>query len=155
MSVTSSNSVALTTEDKNAVATSDNHGRNATLTINGTAVQSDGLKVNVVTANLQADFTLNALAGEYRRCQQDLRRHRRRSYFQPCAQVNTANLASIGIGNINTGSIGKYVPNGTVYSLSDLGTESQRRRQQRRHQPLGAEHRQRGDSGTCRICAAA
>lgn len=36
--------------------------------------------------------------------------------------MNLANSASIGIGNINTGSIGKYVSNGTVYSLSDLGS---------------------------------
>ncbi len=33
-----------------------------------------------------------------------------------------AALASIGIGNVNTGSIGKTVSNGTIYSLADLGS---------------------------------
>ncbi len=121
VSVTSSNSVALSTEDKNAVATSESHGRNATLTINGSAVQSDGLKVNVVTANLQADFTLNSNINTVG-ASKTFGVTGGGATFSLGAQVNTANLASIGIGNVNTGSIGKYVSNGTVYSLSDLGT---------------------------------
>src|SRR5262249_50646357 len=57
----SSNSTSLTTVDTNGVTTSTDTGRNATVTVNGTAVQSDGLKVKVVTANLEADLTLNSV----------------------------------------------------------------------------------------------
>src|SRR5262249_4280084 len=56
----SSNSAAVATQDTAGVTTSTDYGRNATLTVNGTAVQSDGLNVKVVTANLEADLTLNS-----------------------------------------------------------------------------------------------
>jgi flagellin len=121
VSVSSSNSSALTTVDKNNVNTGNSKGRNATLTVNGSAVQSDGLNVNVVTANLQADFTLNANANTVGAAK-TFGVTGGGATFSLGAQVNTANLASIGIGNVNTGSIGKYVSNGTVYSLSDLGS---------------------------------
>ncbi len=120
VSVTSSNTNSVSTEDANGVATANSKGRNATLTINGSAVQSDGLNVNVVTANLQADFTLNANANTVG-ASKAFGVTGGGATFSLGAQVNTANLASIGIGNVNTGSIGKYVQNGTIYSLSDLG----------------------------------
>jgi len=37
------------------------------------------------------------------------------------AQVNSANAASIGIASVNTASLGKFVQNGTIYTLADLG----------------------------------
>jgi flagellin len=120
VSVTSSNTNSVATEDANGVATSTSHGRNATLTVNGSAVQSDGLNVNVVTANLQADFTLNANANTVG-ASKTFGITGGGATFSLGAQVNIANTASIGIGNINTGSIGKYVQNGNIYSLSDLG----------------------------------
>ncbi len=121
VSVSSSNTTALSTEDKSGVSTGSSKGRNATLTVNGSAVQSDGLNVNVVTANLQANFTLNANANTIG-ASKTFGVTGGGATFSLGAQVNTANLASIGIGNVNTGSIGKYVQNGTIYSLSDLGS---------------------------------
>jgi flagellin len=121
VSVSSSSATALTTEDRTGVSTGSSHGRNATLTVNGTAVQTDGLNVNVVTANLEADFTLNAAANTVGAAK-TFGITGGGATFSLGAQVNSANTASIGIGNINTGSIGKYVSNGTIYSLSDLGS---------------------------------
>jgi flagellin len=121
VTVSSSNSTALTTQDTSAVTTSSSHGRNATVTVNGAAVQSDGLNIKVVTANLEADITLNKDAN-FNGASKTFGVTGGGATFSLGAQVNTANTASIGIGNINTGSIGKYVSNGTVYTLADLGS---------------------------------
>src|SRR3954464_429409 len=43
LTVTSNNSTAFTAQDTSGVSTTTDYGRNATLTINGSAVQSDGL----------------------------------------------------------------------------------------------------------------
>ena len=121
VSVSSSSSTALSTENTDGVSTSASYGRNATVTVNGSAVQSDGLNVNAVTANFEANFTLNASANTVG-ASKTFGVTGGGATFSLGAQVNTANLASIGIGNINTGSIGKYVSNGTIYSLADLGS---------------------------------
>jgi flagellin len=121
LSVNSNNSTALTTQDINGVATSTTHGRNATVTVNGTAVQSDGLNLKVVTANLEADLTLNSSVNT-NGATKLFGVTGGGATFSLGAQVNTANSASIGIGNVNTGSIGKHVSNGTVYTLADLGS---------------------------------
>jgi flagellin len=121
VSVTSNNSTALATKDTNGVTTTSDAGRNATVTVNGTAVQSDGLKVKVVTANIEADLTLNSSVNTNGKSK-TFGVTGGGATFSLGAQVNTANLASIGIGNVNTGSIGKTVQNGTVYTLADLGS---------------------------------
>jgi len=121
LSVSSSNSTSISTQDANAVLASTDYGRNATLTINGTAVQSDGLNVKVVTANLEADLTLNSAINTIGAAK-TFGITGGGATFSLGAQVNTANAASIGIGNLNTGSIGKTVFNGTLYTLADLGS---------------------------------
>jgi flagellin len=121
VSVTSSNSTSFSTTNLKGVTNTTNYGQNATLTINGAAVQSDGLNVNVVTANLQASFTLNSAINVTGKSK-TFGVTGGGATFSLGAQVNTANEASIGLGNINTGSIGKLVSNGTNYTLADLGT---------------------------------
>jgi len=121
VSVTSSNTTALSTTNGSGVANTTSYGKNATLTVNGAAVQSDGLNVNVVTANLQATFTLNSAVNQTGKSK-TFGVTGGGANFSLGAQVNTANSASIGLGNINTGSIGKLVSNGTSYSLADLGS---------------------------------
>ena len=120
-SVSSSSATALSTQNAKGVSTGTSYGRNATVTVNGSAVQSDGLNVNVVTANLEGTFTLNASTNTVG-ASKTFGVTGGGATFSLGAQVNTANTGSIGIGNINTGSIGKYVSNGTIYSLSDLGS---------------------------------
>ncbi len=112
---------ALSTQDTAGVTESTAKGRNATLTVNGAAVQSDGLDVNVVTADFQADFTLNSNAN-FNGASKTFGVTGGGATFSLGAQVDTANLASIGIGNVNTSSIGKYVSGGQEYSLADLGS---------------------------------
>jgi flagellin len=91
------------------------------VSINGAAVTGDGLKIKVVSANLEADFTLNAAANTTG-ASKTFGVTGGGATFNIGSQVNTANQASIGLGNINTGSVGKFVSNGVVYSLSDLGS---------------------------------
>jgi len=121
VTISSNNTSALSTKDTKGVTQSTVKGRNATVTVNGTAVQSDGLNLNVVTADFQASFTLNSTANK-NGASKTFGVTGGGATFSLGAQVNTANTASIGIGNINTGSIGKYVSNGTLYSLADLGS---------------------------------
>jgi flagellin len=121
VSVTSNNSTAFSTKDTAGVTTTSDYGRNATVTVNGSAVQSDGLNVKVVTANLEADLTLNSSVNT-NGTKKTFGITGGGATFSLGAQVNTANLASVGIGNVNTGSIGKTVSSGTVYTLADLGS---------------------------------
>jgi flagellin len=121
VSITSNNSTAFSTKDTSGVTNTSDSGRNATVTVNGTAVQSDGLNVKVVTANLEADLTLNS-AVNTNGSSKVFGVTGGGATFSLGAQVNTANTASIGLGNINTGSVGKYVSGGTVYTLGDLGS---------------------------------
>jgi flagellin len=121
VSVSSNNTAAFTTTDTTGVTQTTDKGRNATLSVNGAAVQSDGLNVKVVTANFEADLTLNA-AVNTNGTAKTFGVTGGGATFSLGAQVNSANTASIGLGNVNTSSIGKYVNNGTVYSLSDLGS---------------------------------
>jgi len=121
VSITSNNSTAFSTKDTSGVTNTSDSGRNATVTVNGTAVQSDGLNVKVVTANLEADLTLNS-AVNTNGSSKVFGVTGGGATFSLGAQVNTANTASIGLGNINTGSVGKYVSSGTVYTLGDLGS---------------------------------
>jgi flagellin len=117
----SSNTTAVITKDVNGVTNTTDKGRNATLSVNGAAVQSEGLNVKVVTANFEADLTLNS-ATNTNGTSKTFGVTGGGANFSLGAQVNSANTASIGLGNVNTGSIGKYVSNGTVYTLSDLGS---------------------------------
>jgi flagellin len=121
LTVSSNNSTAFSTQNTSGVTSSTNYGRNATLTVNGTTVQSDGLNVKVVTANFEADLTLNAGINT-NGTSKSFGVTGGGATFSLGAQVNTANTASIGLGNINTGSIGKYVSGGVLYTLSDLGS---------------------------------
>src|SRR4051812_218693 len=121
LTVTSNNATSFTAKDTSGVSTTTDYGRNATLTINGSAVQSDGLNVKVVTANLEADFQLNSAINTIGSTK-TFGITGGGATFSLGAQVNTANSASIGIGNVNTGSIGKTVLNGTLYTLADLGS---------------------------------
>jgi flagellin len=122
ITVTSSNTTAMSTRDVNGVTTGTKTGRNATVTVNGTAVQTDGLKLKVVNANLEADLTLNATMNVAAKTK-TFGITGGGATFSLGAQVNTANSASVGIGNINTGSIGRYVDStGSLYTLADLGS---------------------------------
>jgi len=121
LTVSSNNSTAFSSTDTNSVATTTDFGRNATLSINGAAVQSDGLKVKVVTANLEADITLNSAINKVG-TNKTFGVTGGGATFSLGAQVNTANGASIGLGIINTGSICKTVSNGTLYTLADLAS---------------------------------
>ena len=121
VSVTSNNSTAFTTTNTSASVATNATGRDATVSVNGTSVKGDGLNINVVAANLDATFTLNATANS-NGSNKTFGITGGGATFSIGAQVNSANTASIGLGNVNTSSIGQVVSNGTVYSLSDLGS---------------------------------
>jgi flagellin len=122
VSVSSNNTAAFGTTDASGVASTTSYGRNAILTVNGTAAVSDGLQVKAVFGDLlDVNFTLNAAINTVG-ATKIFGITGGGATFSLGAQVNTANTASIGIGNLNTGSVGKYVQNGTVYTLSDLGS---------------------------------
>jgi len=122
VSVSSNNTSAFSTKDKAGVASTTNYGRNATLTVNGTAAVSNGLSVKAVFGDLlDVAFTLNSTINT-NGAAKTFGITGGGATFSLGAQVNTANTASIGIGNLNTGSVGKYVKNGSVYTLSDLGS---------------------------------
>jgi flagellin len=122
VSVSSNNTTSFSTKDKNSVTSTSNYGRNATLTVNGTAAVSDGLTVKAVFGDLlDVNFTLNSTINTTGKSK-TFGISGGGATFSLGAQVNTANTASIGIGNLNTGSVGKFVQSGTVYTLSDLGS---------------------------------
>ncbi len=121
VSVTSNNATALATKDTSNNTNTTDYGRNATVTVNGTAVQSDGLNIKVVTANFEADLTLKSNVNTNGKSK-TFGITGGGATFSLGAQVNTSNAASIGLGNVNTGSIGKTVSNGVTYTLSDLGS---------------------------------
>jgi flagellin len=121
VSVTSNNSTAMATKDLSNNTNTTDYGRNATVTVNGTAVQSDGLNIKVVTANFEADLTMKSNINVNGKSK-TFGITGGGATFSLGAQVNSANSASIGLGNVNTGSIGKTVSNGVTYTLSDLGS---------------------------------
>ncbi|MCL2640640.1 MAG: flagellin, partial [Phycisphaerales bacterium] len=117
VSVTSNNATAFSTTDSGGTVSTANYGRDATLSVNGASVKSDGLNVKVVTANFEADLTMNA-AMNSTGTSKTFGVTGGGATFSLGAQVNTANTASIGLGNINTGSIGKFVSDGKLYTLA-------------------------------------
>ncbi len=122
ISVTSSNPTAFNTQSRAGVTSSSSTGRDATLTVNGTTATSDGLQVRSVEGDLlDINFTLNTAANT-NGASKTFGVTGGGATFSLGAQVNTANLASIGIGTVDTAGIGKVVSNGTIYSLSDLGS---------------------------------
>ncbi len=122
VSVSTNNSGAFSTQDKNLVNASSSYGTNATLTVNGTSAVSDGLRVKAVFGDLlDVDFTLNANINT-NGASKTFGIKGGGATFSLGAQVNTANAASIGIASVNTASLGKTVQNGNVYTLSDLGS---------------------------------
>jgi flagellin len=122
VSVTSSNTTALSTKDSAGVTTNSDYGRNATLTVNGTTATSDGLQVRAVEGDLlDINFTLNATANT-NGASKTFGVTGGGATFSLGAQVNTANLASVGIATVDTASLGRFVQNGKIYSLSDLGS---------------------------------
>jgi flagellin len=125
VSVSSNNSTAFATQNNANVSANSNYGRDATLTVNGTAAVSDGLHVKAVFGDLlDVDFTLNA-AINTNGATKTFGITGGGATFSLGAQVNTANSASIGIQSVNTASLGKFVQNGKVYTLSDLGSGKQ------------------------------
>jgi flagellin len=122
ISVSSNNSTAFATKNVNGVTQTTNYGRNATLTVNGTAAVSDGLNVKAVFGDLlDVNFTLNADINTNGASKQ-FGISGGGATFSLGAQVSTANTASIGIASVNTASLGKIVQGGKVYTLSDLGS---------------------------------
>ena len=122
VSVTSNNTTAFTTKDTSNLATTMDKGSNATLTVNGLAATSDGLVVKVVTPNLDASFTMNVGMNVAAKS---------KSFgitgggatFSLGAQVNEANLATIGIATVDTANIGKTMDaNSQIRTLADLGS---------------------------------
>jgi flagellin len=122
VSVSSNNATAFATKNTASVDSTTSYGRNATLTVNGTAAVSDGLTVKAVFGDLlDVNFTLNASINSNGNSK-TFGITGGGATFSLGAQVNTANSASIGIASVNTASLGKFVQNGTVYTLSDLGS---------------------------------
>jgi flagellin len=121
VSVQSTDTAALSTTNIKGAATASAYGSNALLTVNGAAAISNGLEVHVVTANLDADFTLNSSAN-VAGATKTFGITGGGATFSLGAQVNTANTASISLGTVDTASIGKTVINGTTYSLADLAS---------------------------------
>ncbi len=122
VSITSNNALSFTTKNTANVNSTSNYGRNATLTVNGTTATSDGLKVKAVFGDLlDINFTLNA-ALNTNAGSKTFGITGGGATFSLGAQVNTANSASIGIATVNTASLGKFVNNGNVLTLSDLGS---------------------------------
>lgn len=121
VSVSSNNTPAFSTNNNAGVSTTSNYGANAVLTVNGTAATSDGLNVKAVFGDLlDVNLTLN-VAANVAGTNKTFGITGGGATFSLGAQVNTANTASIGIGSVNTASIGKFVNNGSVLTLSDLG----------------------------------
>ncbi len=90
--------------------------------MNGTTAISDGLQVNAVFGDLlDVIFSLNKTAN-VAGTSKAFGITGGGATFSLGAQVNTANTASIGIGSVNTASIGTTVQNGTIYTLADLGS---------------------------------
>ena len=122
VSATSSNTNVFTTQDTNGVTTTSSHGTNANLTVNGTKAVSDGLDVKAVFGDLlDLNITLNSSAN-FVGASKTFGITGGGATFSLGAQVNTSNLASIGIGSVNTASLGKYVYGNQVLTLSDLGS---------------------------------
>ncbi len=122
LSISSNNITAFSTKNTTGVAATTSYGRNATLTVNGTAAVSDGLRVKAVFGDLlDVDFTLNSTVNSNGKSK-TFGITGGGATFSLGAQVSTANAASIGIASLNTASLGKFVQNGTVYTLSDLGS---------------------------------
>jgi flagellin len=122
VTVTSSDPAAFATTNRVGNKVNNTTGVNATLTVNGTTATSDGLNVKAVFGDLlDVDFTLNQSANKAGVIK-TFGVTGGGATFSLGAQVNTANTASIGIGSINTGSIGTTVSNGSIYSLADLGS---------------------------------
>ena len=122
VSVASSSSTSFSTTNTNGDTTGSAYGTNANLTVNGTKAVSNGLDVKAVFGDLlDLSFTLNADAntGSFSKT---FGITGGGATFSLGAQVNSGNLASIGIQSVNTASVGKTVSNGIVYSLSDLGS---------------------------------
>jgi flagellin len=117
----SSTSASFSTTNTAGADTTSATGKNALLSVNGATATSDGLNVHVVNSNLDVNLTLNTAANVAGKS---------KSFgitgggasFSLGAQVNSANVASIGLGTVNTASLGKTVINGTSYTLSDLGS---------------------------------
>jgi flagellin len=122
VSVSSNNSTAFSTQNTSAVSANTSYGRNATLTVNGTAAISDGLTVKAVFGDLlDVNFTLNSVINTGG-AKKTFGITGGGATFSLGAQVSTANTASIGIASVNTASLGKFVQGGKVYTLSDLGS---------------------------------
>jgi flagellin len=122
VSVSSNNPTSFTTQNSSGINANSSYGRNATLTVNGTSAVSDGLNVKAVFGDLlDVDFTLNAGINT-NGATKTFGITGGGATFSLGAQVNTANSASIGIASVNTASLGKFVQNGNVYTLSDLGS---------------------------------
>jgi flagellin len=123
VSVSSNNATAFATKNTSNVTTTSSYGGNASLTVNGTTATSDGLNVKAVVGDLlDVDFTLSTSAN-IAGASKTFGVTGGGATFSLGAQVNTSNQASIGLGSINTASIGKYVSStGEVLALSDLGS---------------------------------
>jgi len=120
VSVTSSAS-SFTTDNTTGNASNSSYGRNAQLTVNGVAATSNGLQVNVVSGSLDANFTLNSAINSNGKSK-TFGITGGGATFSLGAQVNATNTATIGIGSVNTASIGQIVSSGKSYSLADLGS---------------------------------
>jgi flagellin len=122
VSVSSNNATAFTTKNTSSVSATTSYGRNATLTVNGTSAVSDGLTVKAVFGDLlDVSFRLNSGINT-NGMSKTFGITGGGATFSLGSQVSTANTASIGVASVNTMSLGKFVQNGTVFTLSDLGS---------------------------------
>jgi len=126
VSVSSNNITALSTQNLSGVATTSSFGANANLTVNGVTATSDGLNVKIVSPNLDASFTLSR-AFNQASLSKTFGVTGGGATFSLGAQVDAANLASIGIDTVNTASLGSTVNTNaagvsSVATLSDLGS---------------------------------
>jgi flagellin len=118
----SSNSASFATKTTSGNTANSDYGRNAELTVNGVAATSDGLHVKVVTANFDADFTLNASINTNGKSK-TFGITGGGATFSLGADVNASSLTSIGIRAVNSSSIGTTLDSSNVVrSLADLGS---------------------------------
>jgi flagellin len=121
VTVTSSNA-SFSTKDATGNAVNSDYGRNAALTVNGVSATSDGLHVKVVTADFDADFTLNSAINTNGKSK-TFGITGGGATFNLGANVTSAGLAQIGIHAVNTASIGSTLDStGGVHSLADLAS---------------------------------
>lgn len=100
----------------------ETYGRDAAVTINGAAAETQGLDVNYDSANLNLNFEINSKAN-FDNASKTFAITGGGATFALGAQVDEGDKASIGIASVSTGSLGSAA-NGYLNSLGSGGANS-------------------------------